>query len=604
MTTEEVTNLMQSALINNKFDEGVSIYKSYLVGRCHHPYKIRYLDTYVNQYREIEVPCGKCIHCRETRVNSWVQRLYAHSEHYQYVYFVTLTYRSIIEQNPLNDLIIDKLKDAYFMKDAFNKNRQLAYHPTILCKKHYQDFIKRLRKYTNLLYPEQDTELSYFICGEYGAAFGRPHFHLILFSQVPIYKNYIDMAWSFPYVYNLKDETYHYHTSQKRDNPNYVFHRYIYGKTEIQDLKKAGDFVNNNKYKNLLKAPKNSAARCFSYVCKYMIKDTYNHTRPLMLYNSIMPNSFPLKGMELTNKYDKLTDELDLNYQRYLDYRQKPKENFEYLKQILYPIKDYEFEKLPHLWDSFRCTFAPFTESSRSKAIGKFFLLSHLEEYSNGNFTKPKFYTGTLNITPSYFLHKTKQSIFGLKRYSKAIGEKPSFKSLNLEYFRENLFKKNYSALYGELCDFINPNTQVLFKVISDPRRNIIKDEFTGKRYYLTNYFGEPVIQTFIYDKKLRDYRFLQTENFDDFISLQLFRLDKLYHLYNLYRVSADTEEKQRQRLISTITDYEEERKKQDPDYYFTDGLTQSLRKEIYADFVNHMKYRSLSNQKQLQNDL
>jgi len=42
--------------------------------------------------------------------------------------------------------------------------------------KHFQDFMKRLRK----RFP--DTTIRYYMCGEYGGSFGRPHFHAILFN--------------------------------------------------------------------------------------------------------------------------------------------------------------------------------------------------------------------------------------------------------------------------------------------------------------------------------------------------------------------------------------------------------------------------------------
>lgn len=43
-----------------------------------------------------------------------------------------------------------------------------------LVKKHFQDFLKRLRK----KYPK----IRYFHCGEYGETYGRPHYHACLFN--------------------------------------------------------------------------------------------------------------------------------------------------------------------------------------------------------------------------------------------------------------------------------------------------------------------------------------------------------------------------------------------------------------------------------------
>lgn len=41
--------------------------------------------------------------------------------------------------------------------------------------KHFQDFMKRLRK-------RFGNDIRYYMCGEYGGEFGRPHFHAILFN--------------------------------------------------------------------------------------------------------------------------------------------------------------------------------------------------------------------------------------------------------------------------------------------------------------------------------------------------------------------------------------------------------------------------------------
>lgn len=65
----------------------------------------------------------------------------------------------------------------------------MQYQPLTLCKKHLQDFFKRLRKNTGV-------KLQYFACGEYGKKFGRPHYHLLVWTDSVLSKNDFELAWS------------------------------------------------------------------------------------------------------------------------------------------------------------------------------------------------------------------------------------------------------------------------------------------------------------------------------------------------------------------------------------------------------------------------
>lgn len=98
--------------------------------------------------REVIVPCGRCIGCRLDRSRDWAVRCMHESSLYDENVFITLTY-----------------DDAHLPID------------NSLCKKHYQDFMKRLR----FAFP--DRKIRYFHCGEYGGKRGRPHYHAILFNM-------------------------------------------------------------------------------------------------------------------------------------------------------------------------------------------------------------------------------------------------------------------------------------------------------------------------------------------------------------------------------------------------------------------------------------
>lgn len=92
------------------------------------------------------VPCGQCIACRLEYSKQWAIRCVHESEMYANNCFITLTYSS--EHLP-------------------PENSLLHYD--------FQNFLKRLRK-------KFGTNISYFMCGEYGESKGRPHYHACLFG--------------------------------------------------------------------------------------------------------------------------------------------------------------------------------------------------------------------------------------------------------------------------------------------------------------------------------------------------------------------------------------------------------------------------------------
>ena len=103
-------------------------------------------------YEYIYVPCGKCVGCRSDNAKMWsiraIKEFHMHNDNS----FITLTYDD-------NSSLVDS-------------------DPLCLCSlryKHFQDFMKRLRKTTG-------AKIRYLVCGEYGTKNGRAHFHAILFG--------------------------------------------------------------------------------------------------------------------------------------------------------------------------------------------------------------------------------------------------------------------------------------------------------------------------------------------------------------------------------------------------------------------------------------
>lgn len=95
----------------------------------------------------MEVPCGRCIGCRLERSRQWAVRMMHEAQMHEWNSFITLTY-----------------DDEHLPADGS------------LNKKHFQDFVKRLRARV------APVRFSYFHCGEYGDMNGRPHYHAILFG--------------------------------------------------------------------------------------------------------------------------------------------------------------------------------------------------------------------------------------------------------------------------------------------------------------------------------------------------------------------------------------------------------------------------------------
>ncbi len=100
---------------------------------------------------KLKVPCGQCIGCRLEKSRQWALRCHHESLLHADNCFITLTYN--------DDFLPDDLS---------------------LHKKHFQDFLKRMRRSFG--------PMRYLHCGEYGVAteknnfIARPHYHAVIFG--------------------------------------------------------------------------------------------------------------------------------------------------------------------------------------------------------------------------------------------------------------------------------------------------------------------------------------------------------------------------------------------------------------------------------------
>lgn len=202
-----------------------------IYSECQNPQKVSIYNGITNMYEVRDVPCGKCYHCKITRINEWVTRMVIQSNYSKYVYFGTLTYSS---RNATQYTY-----ECLPIKSNFNKQNRLCDTPMILRKDHVQKFFKRLRKNTGVKF-----QMAY--CGEYGSTYSRPHYHYILWCNQPIKQSDIYKAWRAPSIKN-----------PKRIN--------IIGRVDHVDIKN-----------NPREISKNGVESVYKYVCKYIQKTDFN----------------------------------------------------------------------------------------------------------------------------------------------------------------------------------------------------------------------------------------------------------------------------------------------------------------------------------------
>jgi len=100
-----------------------------------------------NIVKNLSLPCGQCIGCRLERSRQWAMRCMHEAQLHEKNSFITLTY-----------------DDTHLRSD-----KSLHYED-------FQKFIKRLRKSIS------PAKIRYYMAGEYGENFGRPHFHACIFG--------------------------------------------------------------------------------------------------------------------------------------------------------------------------------------------------------------------------------------------------------------------------------------------------------------------------------------------------------------------------------------------------------------------------------------
>lgn len=116
---------------------------------CLHPF---YRDGVVDfEGKPIPIPCGSCLPCRIAQQKIDVDRMFCSWHSHSYSAFVTFTY-----------------DDAHL---RFHEGFRL---PTLS-----KDDV---HKYLDNIKHQVKTDFEYYLCGEYGDSFGRPHYHAVFFG--------------------------------------------------------------------------------------------------------------------------------------------------------------------------------------------------------------------------------------------------------------------------------------------------------------------------------------------------------------------------------------------------------------------------------------
>lgn len=401
---------------------------------CLNPQKLHLFSSISGQYFDMYAPCGKCLRCRDEARDQWTARMCLHSFHYAHCYFITLTYGSYnLNEYDKHPFKKDWL-DTYPVCDTYNKHNRSAWCPSLLCHAHLTKFIKRLRVGLCQTYNKQesDFDLTYCACGEYGSTYGRPHFHLIVWSQLPLQRSDIMQAWSYM-CYTLPDRPGDVLAYRGMDRPGARKFRFLIGNIDFVDLVANGTLNWDDNDPDSDK----SARHCFNYVAKYVCKspdwsklyvalsrlnnayDKFPTWRPspeVSLYvaaacqHTPLPNWFPMPGYKspktAVHNYLYVSESIrkqalllpEVSSERPIRYKQVTNNNITYEK-----VSKSDFRKI----------FAPFFVCSRKTAIGKHYLLENLERFAAGDYTLPPFCGKTLSF-PNYFRKKISNDRYSL----------------------------------------------------------------------------------------------------------------------------------------------------------------------------------------------
>lgn len=486
--------------------------------------------------------CGKCLRCQDNKRNEMASRMFLHSLNFEYCYYVTLTYGSYnlltLHQHPF---LADWLQTVPSY-DNVNQLGKYAWTPSILVQSHLTKFIKRLRKQLGF-------DISYASCGEYGSTYGRPHFHLIIWSHNKICKEQIEDAWSFDccrtknklvvkkwrgasdsFRYTpLFDRLYRHFDGNiptdvlKANDPNYF--KFRIGRIDFNDLWANGSLNYDGKHPGLSTSQdgKHNAMYNFTYVAKYLGK-----SNP-MDYLSNLPNivksrierAFAFYILDSDNLYEKYPNPKIEDLQVYSNI----------LKRI--NLDNYEFKNVDKI--DFNKIVAPFFGSSRRPALGKHYFLQNRQRFLTEVPTLPSFMGKPLTI-PSYFTRLIQQERYPLRlRKNCPSGISPTKDLLPRLYeYMSNL--REDSRYWFSVRGYVPPtwDFQPRFDLYTldgtDANGTLDSVDFLDASDTVLHYYYNPydeIFEGYKFDPTIKDYVFVEYLDRLDFCDMVMTMIEK-----------------------------------------------------------------------------
>lgn len=246
---------------------------------------------------KIQLPCGQCVGCRLEKSRQWAIRCMHEAQLHEKNCFITLTYN---EENL--------------------KSRSLNHTD-------FQKFLKRFRK---AIAPAR---LRYYMAGEYGSRFGRPHFHACIFgydfhdkkllkrtsSGSLIYRSsQLEELWPYGYS-SIGDVTFEsaayiaryimqkYNGEMDRNNPSKHItreHHYTYCDLSTGELIKLKPEYNRMSLKPGIGAEWIKRYRSDVYPNDYVVING-KKTKPPRYYDKIQEIDYPFEYEEISHKREK-----------------------------------------------------------------------------------------------------------------------------------------------------------------------------------------------------------------------------------------------------------------------------------------------------------
>lgn len=514
------------------------VFDEYQVGHCYYPRKIKIYDAHTQTLRDMMVRCGKCYNCKQTKINEWCTRMYAHAEDFKNVYFITLTYRSFVSLNSqVSQLIVDRLRDAVWHFDDKNYTHHSSYNPCLLVKSHYQNFLKRLRKNTGI------NDLTYVMSGEYGHMYGRPHFHLILFTNNHLSLSDVQRAWSVCLWRRNSDGLYEIRKNQKRDGHAYDF---PIGRVDFHDLVRNGSFNTTGKIR--IDGQYMNVANCFAYVCKYVCKaDKANYSRVRIAYDALYHKHTFVKVFNdevqwsIIRRYlvergyshdilDKHTHTLNKYKYEKVVFSPSGKvyaDGLSASKQISFGSMSASVPVYPEVYYDFRCVFSPFCQFSRGVPIGSVYSARHLQEHSHGVFNRPILQDQGF-VVPSYFRRKVADYLYGLRKCRQTIKSRSYSLGGLVDLFRRLQNSLRYGVALPCAISSKDPTTSVE-RALQNQYQHY-RDAYTGEKIVL---YDDHAIH-FKYDRHSRQYVQSRSIPIGRWLTYWLSKLSDEFKLHNL----------------------------------------------------------------------